>query len=205
LFKARNEEYKIITASNKAKTEIDKLKDKFDLERIGLMKALNEETDYETQLRIKAQIAILDNNEALAKKLSAELDAAQKAKELADAAKKATDPLDLFGRAVSELAATLNMQNKALQDEKMGKSSYKTTTPSAGTTYAPFTGSVDEIPATLNFINKGLQDEKIGKNSYVINIDASNMIDANNMNQVVQQALLTIQKEGGSTTYAGSL
>ena len=65
--------------------------------------------------------------------------------------------------------------------------------------------SVSELPATLNFINKGLQDEKIGKNSYVINIDASNMIDANNMNQVVQQALLTIQKEGGSTTYAGSL
>jgi hypothetical protein len=205
LFKARNEEYKIITASNKAKLEVDKLKEKFDLERIGLTAALNAATDEETKLRIRAQLAILDNNEVLAKKLLAEMNAAEAAKALADAAKKATDPLGAFGRAVSEMAATLNMQNKALQDEKMGKSSYVTSAPSAGTTYAPFTGSVDELPGTLNFINKAQQDEKIGKNSYVINIDASNMIDANNMNQVVQQALLSIQKEGGSTTYAGSL
>jgi hypothetical protein len=106
------------------------------------------------------------------------------------------------------MAGTLNMQNKALQDEKMGKSSYVTSSPtftSPGTTYAPFTGSIGETPGALNFIAQNLQDEKIGKNSYVINIDASNMIDANNMNQVVQQALLTIQKEGGSTAYAGSL
>jgi len=70
-------------AALKAKTEIDKLKDKFDLERIGLTTALNNATDEETKLRIKAQIAILDNNEALAKKYNAELEAAKAANDLA--------------------------------------------------------------------------------------------------------------------------
>jgi len=65
---AKKDEYNIITASNKARTEIDKLKDKFDTERINLMVALNAATDEETKLRLKAQLAILDNNEALAKK-----------------------------------------------------------------------------------------------------------------------------------------
>jgi hypothetical protein len=85
--KARKEEYAIITASNKARNEIDKLKDKFDLERIGLLAALNSATDEETKLRIKAQIAILDNNEALAKKYNAELEAAKAANDLANSFK----------------------------------------------------------------------------------------------------------------------
>jgi hypothetical protein len=63
--------------SLKAKTEVDKLKDKFDLERIGLTKALNETTDAETKLRLQAKIAILDNNEALAKKILAEMNGAK--------------------------------------------------------------------------------------------------------------------------------
>jgi hypothetical protein len=75
LFKARKSEYDIIVASNKKRTELDKLKDQFDLERIGLMAALNAATDEETKLRIRAQIAILDNNEALAAKLLAEMNA----------------------------------------------------------------------------------------------------------------------------------
>jgi len=72
-------------ATLKAKTEVDKLKDKFDLERIGLTLALNQATDAETRLRLQAQLAILDNNEAMAKKLNIDLDAAAKAKALADA------------------------------------------------------------------------------------------------------------------------
>ena len=75
----------------KAKTAVDQLRDKFDLERIGLMAALNAATDEETKLRIKAQIAILDNNEALAKKLLAEMEAAEAAKKLADALGKVGD------------------------------------------------------------------------------------------------------------------
>jgi hypothetical protein len=77
------------TAASKAKSEVDKLKDKFDIERIGLTLALNQATDEETKLRLKAQLAILDNNEALAKKYNAEMEGARKANELADALTKA--------------------------------------------------------------------------------------------------------------------
>ena len=76
LRKAENEQLK-------KKTAVDALRDKFDLERIGLNAALNAATDEETKLRIKSQIAILDNNEALAKKLLAELAAAEAARKLA--------------------------------------------------------------------------------------------------------------------------
>jgi hypothetical protein len=100
LFKARNEEYKIITASNKAKTEIDKLKDKFDVERIGLMAALNAATDEETKLRIRAQLAILDNNEALAKKINAEMEGKKAVDELSRAMTTAADAILTAGQKV---------------------------------------------------------------------------------------------------------
>jgi hypothetical protein len=69
-------------ASLKKKTAVDELRDKFDLERIGLTAALNAATDDETKLRLKAQLAILDNNEALAKKLLAEMEGTKATVEL---------------------------------------------------------------------------------------------------------------------------
>ena len=83
-------------AKLKAKSEVDKLKDKFDIERIGLTLALNQATDEETKLRLRSQLAILDNNEALAKKLNIDLDAAAKAKALADALANAALAANLF-------------------------------------------------------------------------------------------------------------
>ena len=87
---------KALNAQVKAKTEVDKLKDKFDLERIGLNAALNAATDEETKLRIRAQLAILDNNEALAKKYNAELEGAASANRLATAANMASTFLELL-------------------------------------------------------------------------------------------------------------
>jgi hypothetical protein len=84
---------KMENAKIKEKTEVDKLRDKFDVERIGYTKALNEATDAETKLRIQAKLAILDNNEALAKKINAEMEAGKKAKELADTFGGATNAL----------------------------------------------------------------------------------------------------------------
>jgi hypothetical protein len=82
----RNKEARLLKTTNtlrtaendllKKKTEVDKLKEKFDVERIGLMAALNAATDEETKMRLRAQLAILDNNQALAKKSNAELEAA---------------------------------------------------------------------------------------------------------------------------------
>ena len=101
LTQAKKDEYAILSASNKQRTEIDKLKDKFDLERIGLAAALNGTITAEDKLRVNALMAIADNNEALAKKYNAELEAALAAKELA----KATADLDkAFKETMARLA-----------------------------------------------------------------------------------------------------
>ena len=85
----------------KKKTAVDLLRDKFDLERIGLNAALNAAVDEETKLRIRAQIAILDNNEALAKKILAEMAAA-------DAAKKFAENFNFALEAVKSMTAKIN-------------------------------------------------------------------------------------------------
>lgn len=120
-------------AALNAKSAVDALKDKFDLERIGLTAALNAATDdeiklkkqyqlaitdedrarilsqlgivKETELRLNSQMAILDNNEALAKKYLAEMEAAKAATNLATSFNTAHDAL---------MAEISKWQNQAL-------------------------------------------------------------------------------------------
>ena len=91
----------------KAKSEVDKLKDKFDIERIGLTLALNQATDEETKLRLRAQLAILDNNEALAKKYNAELGAVAAANALATSATTAAGALNFLASGMPALFNSL--------------------------------------------------------------------------------------------------
>jgi hypothetical protein len=102
-------------ASLKKKTAVDQLRDKFDVERIGLTAALNAATDEETKLRIKAQLAILDNNEALAKKILEEMKAADAAKALADAANKAATALGTFDPARFRMGENKDLGNDVAQ------------------------------------------------------------------------------------------
>ena len=95
------------TAATKAKSEVDKLKDKFDVERIGLTLALNQATDEETKLRLRAQLAILDNNEALAKKYNAELNAVTAANALATSATTAAGALNFLASGMPALFNSL--------------------------------------------------------------------------------------------------
>ena len=98
LTKARKEEYKIIAAKNAIDNKnLEELKKKFDLERISITAALNSAADEETKLRLRAQLAILDNNEAMAKKLLAEMEAAEALKKLAEQARLAGMTLEEFG------------------------------------------------------------------------------------------------------------
>ena len=99
----------------KEKTAVDKLKDQFDIERIGLTKALNEATDNETKLRLKAQLAILDNNEAMAKKLLAEMEAAKALKELEEAARNAAKAWGTFDPAKFRMGENKDLGNDISQ------------------------------------------------------------------------------------------
>ena len=91
----------------KAKSEVDKLEDKFNVERIGLLKALGEATDAETKLRLQSKLAILDNNEALAKKYLAEMNAAKAATDLASAFNSAAPEFKTAVETIARLKTTL--------------------------------------------------------------------------------------------------
>jgi hypothetical protein len=104
----------------KAKTEVDKLEEKFNVERIGLMKALAEATDAETKLRIQAKIAILDNNEALAKKYNAELNAKTAADLLAQAGKNAAESLNTLPSRFDDVFKRVYEQSIAMGNDVSG-------------------------------------------------------------------------------------
>jgi hypothetical protein len=115
LEKARKREYDIINQKNNIENKnLKELEKKFDLERIGLTQALNVATDDETKLRLRAQLAILDQNEALAKKLLAEMEAADALKKLADAANKAAEALSSHPDKYDQMIKTLIDQFTAL-------------------------------------------------------------------------------------------
>ena len=160
------------------KNEVDKLKDKFDVERIGLTAALNAATDEETKLRIKAQIAILDNNEALAKKYNAELDAANSARKLAE-----------------ELTATTDAMAKLriVTREDYNKQMY------AGSSIYYNTYNAASIPTG----SAGGGGTTYIDNSNTIN-NAGDVITTDTMLSTVQEALQRLNKQGSPTYAAGS-
>ena len=86
LAKAKAAELLLLQKKNALENKnVEELRKKFDLERIGLTAALNAATDDETKLRLRAQLAILDNNDALAKKLLAEMNGIKATDELTKA------------------------------------------------------------------------------------------------------------------------
>jgi len=187
LNKARKDEYNIITASNKARTEIDKLKDKFDLERIGLTKALNEATDEETKLRLRAQLAILDNNEALAKKYNAELEGAEKAKLLADAMTKA-------GEAALYFKDWANYRSGERADQTI-----LSTTANNGS----YIGSTT-VPAPSMTMAADYQSYRAGeRGDLTVTIDTSNTTDK--FSQLIAESIQFATKQGYGLTPAGGL
>jgi hypothetical protein len=99
----------------KAKTALDQLKEKFDIELIGLQKARNEATTDEVKARLDGLIAIAKNDDALAKKALVELKAAEELQKLADAAKKAADSLGTFDPAKFRMGENKDLGMDALQ------------------------------------------------------------------------------------------
>ena len=115
LAKAKAAELALLLKKNAVENKnVEELRKKFDLERIGINAALNSATDEETKLRLKSQLAILDNNEALAKKLLAELEAAEALKKLAEQARLAGMGLEDF--AIFKVKSLSNKIDTFIED-----------------------------------------------------------------------------------------
>jgi hypothetical protein len=168
-------------AALKAKTELDKLKDKFDVERIGLTLALNQATDEETKLRLKAQLAILDNNEALAKKLNAELGAKASIDALATAAGMAASALTSFGPALFNALGEMTGRgrNQIAPDEFARLPQ--------GTTNQQAVGAATIQPTATVVVNAGT------------------IVTDQQLEAVIQQNVLQLLKSGNKLLPAGSL
>jgi hypothetical protein len=175
---------KLRTAENaqlKAKTAVDQLKDKFDLERIGLYAALNAATDEEVKLRLKSQIAILDNNEALAKKYLAELNAKNALDLLANSANSATQAL---GGMLNSLGVG--------GDQGPGQALQR----GFGTTIYNY---YNTYPAGQSMAVSG------ATTSTTVNVNAPGIIETSAITEMVQEGILRAKYEGRTLNPAGGL
>jgi hypothetical protein len=169
----------------KAKTAVDALKDKFDLERIGLTAALNAATDEETKLRIKAQLAILDNNEALAKKILAEMNAAEAAKKMAEDMAKAAANLEAAFRAtIARLA--LYDPVRAIAPGQTGLSNVPSV-PFVGTPFGQASGNTNAVNPTP------------------VNVTLELAPNAGEFGQLIYNSFLMNQKNGLTQTVNGGI
>jgi len=212
----KKEELALIAAKNKATKEeaqmkkdqeaLDKLKAKFDLERIGLNVALNQATDEETKARIRAQIAILDET---GKSAQAANDALVKAQaEKLDQEVKAATALAYLSYTAGMAANQLNNINGRVPGVTFNPSQQPdrnyvppTNIPAAMPDGTPaFVSGTDYNPAQQPDRNF---DQKTGI-SVVVNTGPS-MADENVIVDAVQNALNEIARRGYLTTYAGAL
>lgn len=168
----------------KAKTAVDQLRDKFDVERIGLYAALNATTDEEIKLRLRSQIAILDNNEALAKQLLAQMNAK---KALDDLAGAATSVYQAFGGILNSLGRGGDQgPGQALQSTMGTTINNYYNTYGAGTSMAVAAATGTNSPITVNVNTPGI-------------------IETTRITELVQEGILRAKYEGRNLNPAGGL
>jgi hypothetical protein len=189
----------------KAKTAVDQLRDKFDVERIGLMAALNAATDEETKLRIKAQIAILDNNEALSKKILAELAAAEAAKKFANNFDFALDAVKSMTAKINALILSMGGKLPTLTEDA----------PPSTPTFTPLTAGYFQDLATQLVGTTGYAGMNVAqiateraRESGNRSLDVNVRIDSpsgDKFAQLVAESIQVAGRTGFSTTGAGQL
>ena len=211
LGKAKAAELALLLKKNAIENKnVEELRKKFDLERIGLNAALNSATDEETKLRLKAQLAILDNNDALAKKLLAELEAAEALKKLAEQAKLAgLSIMDFALVSVRSLVSRINAQIEKINKEFGLPSTTAGDTgpfmPPATTPYDPLsslTTTTADLAAT-GFRYDPLSSLRPTQQDIRITIDTA--ASGDKLSQAIAESIQIATRSGYSTTPAGFL
>lgn len=199
---AKKDEYNIISASNKQRTEVDKLKDKFDLERIGLAAALNYNISAEDKLRVNALTAIANNNEALAKKYNAELDAALAAKILATTMLQSSVELEAAFRATIK---RLGEYDPVRAIGSAGAGPGGSTLPGGTTTNPTTIADIFTTPLNLGQDNSlfNQPSNRNGSNYLPVQVTLELAPNAGEFGQLIYNSFLMNQKNGLTQNYAG--
>jgi len=183
---------KALVTQLKAEADLKKLQDKYNIERIGLMAALNAATDDETKQRLAEKLAILDGNAALAKKYLADRDAADSALNFADKANEASTAIGKTATALTntllpalftaagELTARAGRVLPSLADTN-------TASVTIGSASAANTTSVSVGGVTVNTGGSGAG------------------VSSQDIEQTVQEAILSLYRQGRNVVPAGSL
>jgi hypothetical protein len=212
LAKAKAAELALLQKKNALENKnVEELRKKFDLERIGINAALNNATDEETKLRLRAQLAILDNNEAMAKKLLAEIEAAEALKKLAEQAKAAGLSITEFALVqVRSLINRINAQIEAI-NKQFGMPTTTTAAPSAAALPASyFQDLAVSLVGTPNYAGMNVsqiaaeRQRESGNRSVDVNLVVS-APSGNAFAQLVAESIQVAGRDGYSTTPNGGL
>jgi hypothetical protein len=220
LAKAKAAELALLLKKNAIENKnVEELRKKFDLERIGLTAALNAATDDETKLRLKALLAILDNNDALAKKILAEMEAATAAKKLADSLNLAGNmTIDYFTKLSQSLVGTmayLNMSFQQILDERLRESGNRSLGGGMNAGFTPLTAGYfqnlgTQLQGSSAYAGMSAGDISLeraresGNRSLDVNLTV-NAPSGDAFAQIVAQSIQVAGRSGFSTTPNGGL
>ena len=181
---------KKLISTIKAEEALKKLKDKYDVERIGLMAALNFATDDATKLKIAEKLAILDGNAAKAAEYLATRNAEQALEELASSTEIATDA---FIAAAFKMGAVARGEYSDIYNPKA---------PSSGNGGGGGGGGFD-FPSQAQ-VNMGAVSRGEYSGDVYVSVNGSILAESD-LTDTITDTILRINKMGRGTTPAGGL
>jgi hypothetical protein len=213
LLKGKKDELAILNKKNALENKnVEELKKKFDLERIGLTAALAKATDEETKLRLRAQLAILDNNDALAKKILAEMEAADALRKLAEQAAAAGKSITEF--ALVQVRSLINRINAQIEkiNAQFGLPSTAVSVPSPATSLPAsyFQDLAVQLVGTPNYAGMNVSQiateraRESGNRSVDVNLTVSSP-SGDRFAQLMAESIQVAGRSGFSTTPNGGL
>jgi hypothetical protein len=210
---AKKTEYNLLSKKNAIENKnVEELKKKFDLERIGLTQALNLATDEETKLRLRAQLAILDGNDAMAKKILAEMEAVEALRKLAEQAKAAGMSITEFALVqVRSLINRINAQIAAI-NAQFGMPSSTTNVPTAAAALpaAYFQDLATQLVGTSSYAGMNVSEiateraRESGNRSVDVNLTVSSP-SGDRFAQLMAESIQVAGRSGFNTAPNGGL
>jgi hypothetical protein len=182
--KARATELKLL----KEKNALEALKMKYDVERAGLMLALNQATDEETRVRIAEKLAILDGNAAKAQQYLADTELTFQTNQLA----KSISNAGLAAESFSKFAMG------AVQ-----RGEYADAYASISNVPSVSAGGAMQLPSSASSFAMG----GVSRGEYApvtVNV-AGSVLTEQDLTNTINETLLRINKMGRGTTPAGGL
>jgi len=203
--KAKNAATALELQQKKDQAALDALKAKFDLERIGITKALADATDAETKARLQAMLAILDANAAEVKTANATLTAEMKKTADANAA-LSLSTLSAAGSVV-QWASALEKSRESGAFQLAGQTNnaaanavVANASVTAGTQFGNGKDATyDAMLAAVLAATKALTDAAAKQSTVVVKTDLPSLVT------VVQDAVITNNRYGNNSFQAGAI